>query len=227
MGVRTRRGSSLAAAIVATLGACTRHEPPAPSVSPSVARPEFVPASTAETATATASTDVVNAATSAPATGQTRDVPPPSGRALEERAASLWSAIVDDDPERAMPFFFPLAAYVQVKDVADPSADWKRRLVAAYGRDIHVLHARLTELAPATAAATRDDRARPHFVSLDVPQDHARWVEPGEEYNKVGYYRVFGSKLRYEVGGAAHTFDLRSLISWRGEWYVVHLSAVK
>ena len=48
-----------------------------------------------------------------------------------------------DDPDRAMPFFFPLGAYRQVKDVTDPAADWKHRLVAAYRRDIHALHARL------------------------------------------------------------------------------------
>jgi hypothetical protein len=52
-------------------------------------------------------------------------------------------------------------------------------------------------------------------------------VLPGEEYNKIGYYRVFGSRLRYEVDGAAHAIDVKSLISWRGEWFVVHLSAVK
>ena len=65
------------------------------------------------------------------------------------------------------------------------------------------------------------------LVALDVPEARARWVEPGEEYNKIGYFRVFGSKLRYEVDGAAHAFDVKSLISWRGEWYVVHLSAVQ
>ena len=60
-----------------------------------------------------------------------------------------------------------------------------------------------------------------------MPDARARWVDPGEEYNKIGYYRVFGSRLRYEVDGAARSFDVKSLISWRGEWYVVHLGAIK
>jgi hypothetical protein len=147
---------------------------------------------------------------------QTRDRPAAAGPAFEARVAALWSAVVADDPQQAMPFFFPVAAYQQVKDVPDPASDWKHRLVAAYAHDIHTLHARLGSDAP---RATLD--------GIDVPDARARWVEPGEEYNKLGYYRVFGSRLRYEIDGAARSFDVKSLISWRGEWYVVHLSAIK
>jgi hypothetical protein len=147
---------------------------------------------------------------------QTRDVPAASGAAFEARVAALWNAIVTDDPARAMPFFFPLAAYAQVKDVTDPAADWRHRLVAAYQRDVHALHARLG-----------DGAARARLAGLDVPAGRPRWVEPGEEWNKIGYYRVFGSKLRYEIDGQSHAVDVKSLISWRGEWFVVHLSAIQ
>jgi hypothetical protein len=114
-----------------------------------------------------------------------------------------------------MPFFFPLGAYQQVKDVTNPAADWRRRLVSAYERDIHALHAKLGA-----------DAADAQLVALDVPMPRARWVEPGEEWNKIGYYRVFGAKLRYTVNGEERSFDVKSLISWRGEWFVVHLSAI-
>jgi hypothetical protein len=147
---------------------------------------------------------------------QTRDMPTLSGARFEARVKALWDAIVEGDSNRAMPFFFPLGAYEQVKDVGNPAADWKHRLVAAYSHDIHALHARLGADAP---------RAR--LVGIEVPQGRAGWVEPGEEYNKIGYYRVFGSRLRYEIDGTARTFDVKSLISWRGDWYVVHLSAIK
>jgi hypothetical protein len=113
-----------------------------------------------------------------------------------------------------MPFFFPLGAYQQVKDVADPGADWKRRLAAAYERDVHALHEWLGA-----------DARRAKLIGLEVPAESVRWVEPGEESNKIGYYRVVGSSLRYEVDGAARTINVRTLISWRGEWYVVHLRA--
>ena len=128
----------------------------------------------------------------------------------------LWEAIVADEPARAMAFFFPLGAYRQVKDISDPASDWNRRLAAAYSRDIHALHARLG-----------DGASRARLVSFEVPQERARWVEPGEEYNKIGYYRVFGSRLHYAIDDAPHVIEVKSLISWRGDWYVVHLSAIQ
>jgi hypothetical protein len=143
-------------------------------------------------------------------------MPVASGARFEARVHALWDAIVEDDPTRGMPFFFPLGAYEQVKDIGDPAADWKHRLVAAYSRDIRALHARLGADAP-----------RAKLVELEVPEGRTRWVDPGEEYNKLGYYRVFGSRLRYEIDGAARIFEVKSLISWRGEWFVVHLSAFK
>src|SRR5262249_41803396 len=115
---------------------------------------------------------------------QTHDAPHATGPAFDARVAALWDAIVHDDPDRAMPFFFPVGAYEQVKDVGDPASDWRRRLVAAYKHDIHALHARLG-----------DDADRAKLVALEVPEARSRWVDPGEEYNKIGYYRVFGSKL--------------------------------
>jgi hypothetical protein len=128
----------------------------------------------------------------------------------------LWTAIVNDDPDTAMPAFFPVAAYQQVKDVGDPAADWKHRLVSAYRHDIHALHASLGE-------AAGDAK----LLSFDVPDARARWVDPGEEWNKIGYFRVFGSKLRYTAGGTEHAIEVKSLISWRGQWYVVHLSGIR
>jgi hypothetical protein len=222
--------AAIAAGLVGLAGlGCTRGEPPAPDASPSVALPELRPAqpgpdaaSASAAATAVAPSSPASpapppSASADPATlPQTHDHPPASGAAFDAGVAALWAGIVADDPEKAMPFFFPLAAYQQVKDVSDPASDWKRRLVAAYGRDVHGLHKRLGA-----------DAARATFVGFEVPDAHARWVDPGEEYNKIGYYRVFNSKLRYTVDGEARAFEVKSLISWRGEWYVVHLGAIQ
>ena len=147
---------------------------------------------------------------------QTRARPEPSGYAFDARVRGLFDGIAHDDVARAMPFFFPLTAYAQVKAIANPAADWKARLVAHYARDIHALHAKLGPNA---------EHAR--FVSADVPMDRARWVEPGEEYNRIGYFRVYGTKLRGDIDGEPVTIDVTSLISWRGEWFVVHLTGVK
>ena len=147
---------------------------------------------------------------------QTRDRPPAPSPALDARAAALWDAIVHDEPERALPFFFPVTAYEQVKAIHSPASDWRRRLVAAYKRDIHGLHERLGKKAESAT-----------FVRLDVPDERARWIEPDEEYNKIGYWRVYGSRIVYAVDDKERSLDISSLISWRGEWYVVHLTGFK
>jgi hypothetical protein len=147
---------------------------------------------------------------------QTRDKPAPSSPQLDARAAALWDGIVHDDPDRALPFFFPVTAYEQVKAIASPASDWRRRLVAAYKHDIHNLHQRLGDKAESAK-----------LVRLEVPDERARWVEPNEEYNKIGYWRVYGTRIVYELDGKERTFEISSLISWRGEWYVVHLTGFK
>jgi hypothetical protein len=147
---------------------------------------------------------------------QTKDKPEASGAAFDARFASLWEAIVKDEPERAMGSFFPLTAYEQVKAIPNASADWRRRLITAFKRDVHALHKRLGEHA-----------ADAKLLRTDVPQDRARWVEVGDEYNKLGYYRVYGTRLFYEIEGKERSLEVTSLISWRGEWYVVHLTGFK
>jgi hypothetical protein len=205
---------ALSATCALCAAGCERRDPPAPDVSPSVS----IPASLASSALGSESGNPAEEAAPSPdpaSLPQTRDVPHGEGATFEARRDALWQAIVDDDPQRAMPFFFPLGAYQQVKEVTNPAADWKHRLVAAYERDIHALHARLGSSAPDAK-----------LLGLDIPEARARWVEPGEEWNKIGYYRVFGTKLRYSIGDEQHTFEVKSLISWRGEWFVVHLSAI-
>jgi hypothetical protein len=201
---------------IPTLSACTHHEPPAPEDDQASAAPEFDTASTSSSAPPAPDAGTVDASADPALLSQTREAPQAKGNVFETRVAALWQAIVADDPEVAMDFFFPLGAYEQVKDVGAPAADWKHRLVAAYARDIHALHSHLG-----------NDVALARLIGLDVPEGRVRWVRPHEEYNKIGYFRVFGSKLRYDVDGTAHAFDVKSLISWRGQWYVVHLSAIK
>ncbi len=220
---------ALALASTLALVACAHGEPPAwdaapgsLSAAPLPARsaPSDAPAaSAASSSAATAALPLDASAPDAPdpaALGQTHDRPDASGAAFDARALALWDAIVKDDPDLALPFFFPLAAYAQVKAVGNPEGDWRHRLVANYARDIHKLHQRL-------GGHSADAR----LLGVDVPNERARWVEPGEEYNKLGYFRVYGSKLRYAVGDRPGSIDISSLISWRGEWFVVHLSGFK
>ncbi len=122
---------------------------------------------------------------------------------------------MDGDPAEAVPFFFPVSAYIQVKAIADPVHDWQTRLVADFDADIMADHA---DLGPEPASA--------QFSSVSVPPS-AVWVRPGSEHNKGSYWRVYGSTVDYGLGGRNESFRIASMISWRGEWYVVHLASIR
>lgn len=126
--------------------------------------------------------------------------------------ADLWSAIETGQPSLASPAFFPLSAYVQVKGISDPVHDYDSRLVADFDQDIQTLHSEIG------GSAT--------FASVSVP-DTAQWILSGVEYNKGSYWRVYGTRVGYTSGGAARYFTIASMISWRGEWYVVHLLSIR
>ena len=148
---------------------------------------------------------------------QTQDKPTSTDPKFTAGVAALWQAIVTDDPIKALPFFFPLGAYRQVKAISNPESDWRSRLVSGYVDDIHALHAKLGGKA-ATA----------QLAGIDVPEGQAVWVQPGVEYNKGSYWRVYGAQLRYTTAdGQSGSFPIASMISWRGEWYVVHLNSIR
>jgi hypothetical protein len=122
-----------------------------------------------------------------------------------------------DDSARAMPAFFPLVAYEQVKAIANPARDWRTRLVAAFERNIHDYH---RTLGPQVKSL--------RLVAVEIPASGVRWMNPGSEGNSVGYFRILRSRLRVEDDqGKPRVFEITSLISWRGEWYVVHLNGFK
>ncbi len=124
----------------------------------------------------------------------------------------LWRAIRTDSVGPGLAAFFPEGAYEQVKAIAYPASDYEYRLLADYRLDIAAAHALL---GPDV-----------HLVSVEVPAGYAHWVEPGACYNRVGYYEVPNSRLVYRDAGTVRSFGIASMISWRGEWYVIHLGAV-
>jgi hypothetical protein len=171
---------------------------------------------TATTALAASPTTSTAAGTDPGALPQTDAKPVASGATFDAGVQGLWQAVVQDRPDLALPFFFPKRAYLQVKAISDPAADYQQRLIANYQQDIHSLHSQLG----ADAASAR-------FVGIDVPESQAVLVQPGEESNQLSYWRVYGTTLRYSVNGASNSFPVTSLISWRGEWYVVHLGEIR
>jgi len=144
---------------------------------------------------------------------QTRDRPSVDSPSFKRRLELLVAAIAHDDPERALPAFFPRVAYEQVKGIAKPGRDWEQRLIAAFRRNIHEYHQLLGREAPGVGLA-----------ALVLDERRVRWMDPGTEGNRLGYHRVTRSRLRLRLAsGTERELELTSLISWRGEWYVVHL----
>jgi hypothetical protein len=217
----------LASALV--LAACRGSAPPPapapasapsnPSPSPSTAPPPTAPAPapapppTSSVSSAPASEPPLLDAAGAPLP-QTEDKPSVSSAAFRARIELVARAISSGDPAPARAAFFPLVAYRQVKAIKDPARDYERRLVAAFDRDIAEYHRALGK--SATSAT---------LSGIDVPEARVEWMKPGREGNKVGYYRVLRSKIRFALpDGKERAFELTSMISWRGEWYVVHLN---
>jgi hypothetical protein len=128
--------------------------------------------------------------------------------------AALWAGVVHDSTSRAMPAFFPRAAYLKVK-APHAGPDYKDRILHAFTLDLGAAHA----LLGAGAASAR-------LVSVHVPQEFAHWVDAGACDNAIGYYEVPNARVVYKENGKVHSFGIASMISWRGVWYVIHLGVV-
>ncbi len=146
---------------------------------------------------------------------QTDALPSPDSPQFQTAMQALFGAVASGSPAGAQVAFFPEAAYVQVKDIADASGDYTDRLVAEYDLDIAAAHG---ELGLGAAGA--------ELTSVEVPMQYAHWVPPGVCDNGIGYYEVANSRMVYVEDGVTRSFGIASLISWRGEWYVVHFGAI-
>ena len=86
--------------------------------------------------------------------------------------------------QTTLPAFFPEGAYVQVKDISSPEADYSNRLVAEFGLDLGAAH-QLLGSDPESAS----------LVEVLVPQQYAHWIPPGTCENGIGYDEVANSRV--------------------------------
>jgi hypothetical protein len=146
---------------------------------------------------------------------QTEALPPATSPQFSAEMSALWRGVVGDDVTAAMTSFFPKRAYEKLKSLADAAADYEDRLVADFRADVGAANALLGS---AASSAT--------LVGVRVPEQYAHWVTPGACTNSIGYFEVPNARVVYRVGGAVRSFGIASMISWRGQWYVVHLGTV-
>lgn len=144
---------------------------------------------------------------------QLEDEPSVDSPFFERHLELLFRAIVQDDPELARTFFFPVEAYEQVKAIEEPGKDWRARLWKHFVRDVHRYHEELG-----------GDPSKAKLVGLEPRSERKKWMKPHSEGNRLGYWRMTRNQLRFtDARDQTRSFELTSLISWRGEWYVVHL----
>jgi hypothetical protein len=181
----------------------------------SVSTTTTLPPTTSTTTTSTTTTTT----TTLPDPGtlpQTSQFPSATDPQFTAEMNALWQGVVQGSVVPALPAFFPRTAYVQLKTgIANPSGDWQNRLVADYALDIAAAHALL---GPVPQQAT--------LMSVSVPSQYGHWIPAGVCANGIGYFEVANSRVVYQLDGQTHSFGIASLISWRGEWYVVHLGAI-
>ncbi|HEX3461793.1 MAG TPA: hypothetical protein VHT49_12880 [Acidimicrobiales bacterium] len=146
---------------------------------------------------------------------QTGTFPTTTSPTFTANMAALWNAVVTNSLPTGMPAFFPEPAYVQLKTVASASSDFTNRLESDYGLDIAAAHALL---GPDPGAA--------QFVGVNADSSYGHWINSGVCDNDVGYFELPNTRVIYTVNGQTHSFGIASMISWRGEWYVVHLGAI-
>ena len=132
---------------------------------------------------------------------------------LAARAKGLLEAIASDDPPKGDAFWFPKEPFIPLKDIKDPGKYWEQ-LHRDYANDVHALHKK------------RKDWSGAAFQGFEIGSA-PKWVKPGEEANKIGYYRSFHGKIHFEQGGEAASIDVHTIITWQGRWYVTHLSKFK
>ena len=146
---------------------------------------------------------------------QTDEKPSGTGAEFDARMKTLANAIINNTPNSAISTFFPVSAYKQTKKNTDPAADWKNRLIANFKVDVADANKRLGANAKNAV-----------FTGVTVPNT-AVWVKPGEEYNLGPYWRVFKTQMNFTVDGKNVQIPIESMISWRGQWYVVHLGTIR
>jgi hypothetical protein len=143
---------------------------------------------------------------------QTQAMPQAGDAAFRHVIHDFWLAVTTGNPNYAKPAFFPEKAYEQVKAIAEPDSDWQYRLWYDFTLDVAAVRPLIGKNAK--------------LLRIDVPAQYAVWVPPGACYNNVGYWHAPGSRVVYEQGGVTRSFGIASFISWRGDWYLIHLGAL-
>jgi hypothetical protein len=197
-------------AAVATASSVTASAQATKAPSPSEAA-SAAPAAAAPPAAPSAEPDAV--AASAPVDWKNEAKYVTESDELTQRARGLFEAIVKQEPPLAEDFWFPKEPFIPLKDVKNPGRYWDN-LHSAYLDDVRALHRK---------RKSWDGAVFERFTLGSTP----KWVKPGDEVNKIGYYRSFRGTIHYRIDDKPAKLEVHTLITWQGRWYVTHLRKIK
>ncbi|MBU6495829.1 MAG: hypothetical protein KGR42_05365 [Acidobacteria bacterium] len=135
----------------------------------------------------------------------------PSTASLRHLSAEVAHDTLVNSPSRSA--FFPEGPYVAMKTglLPSPNLDWTDRLWAFYQLDVASAHHFLALHGPV------------HYAGYRVTASSISWIPPRDCENLFGYWHLPGVRLEFRGPRGVVSFLVASLISWRGQWYVVHL----
>jgi len=139
--------------------------------------------------------------------------PPIDSEELQSRARGLFDAVVQNNPALGEDLWFPREPFLILKDIKEPGKYWDQ-LHRAYVKDIDKLHKK------------RKSWEGADFEKFE-PGAPPKWVKPGDEGNKIGYFRTVKGNLVYKLEGKSHKLEVRVMISWQKRWYITHLGKFK
>ena len=134
-------------------------------------------------------------------------IPATSSDELTARARHLLEAITKDDADLASDIVFPRAAWLGLRDAADPAREWDKKVDRPFRRALHAL-------------SRRAEGAQ--FVSLELGRAVVQESLTRHGWKKA-LWSVHGSRLTYVVDGHTRTVSIREMTAWRGAWYVTRL----
>ena len=129
------------------------------------------------------------------------------------RLQGYWTHVLAGSVGLGNDFFFPRTAYLQLKTIPNAGGDFDTRLYHDYRNDVIADHELVTSAGPGAKV-----------LGVDVPAAAVHWVPPGVEVqlDRLLEGDVRPGALRGRRPGQK-SFAIDSMISWRGQWYVVHL----
>ncbi len=138
--------------------------------------------------------------------GKTPDV-----STFEAKAATLLNAIEKNDPDSALPVFFPKEAFVQLKAIDKPEAYYEQ-LVTWFREDIAREHERLVVQDPLTFAGLKPGSCK--------------WKAKGSEANSIPYWSCSKTQILVKVGKKTETLTVHARINWGKDWFITHLGPI-